>query len=235
MRFFSYFLLFCSSVLCAVPMQGQVVFPRSNLSFGIGIPTHPDMDTNENGLYLSLNYRRNFSRVFNWGVLLLRSSANSELDFFDDKQRVLDYMNSSKAGIGPGMSPSRIETYAFGGQLHVNFINRQRHFLSFSTGIGFYTSKSSDQRLSEVTQESIFTLEGEFISSSFTDFEGETRSQRKTELFIIPALNYQYFFRSNYFLGAEVNLLLDMDSQELTRHPVLANFYSFNLHFGKRF
>ena len=235
MRFLVLLKLFIACWLIPGQLQAQDVIPKSNFSFAIGIPTHPDMDVNENGLFLSLNYRRNFSRVFNWGIILLRSSANSELDFFDDKQQMLNYMNSPDATIGLGLSPSKIETYALGGQIHVNFINRQRHFLSFSGGVGFYTSLSSNQRLTEVTQESIFTEDGEFISSSITDFEGETQSERKTELFLMLALNYQYVFKNNYFLGLEANLFLDMDSQELTQHPVLANFYSFNLHFGKRF
>jgi hypothetical protein len=235
MRFFIPFVVLITCLLNPTILMGQADVPKSNLSLGIGLPTHPDMDVNENGLFLSLNYRRNFSKVFNWGVFFLRSSANSELDFFEDKQQMLEYLNSPDATIGLGLSPSKIETYALGGQLHVNFINRHRHFLSFSGGVGFYSSISSNQRLSEVTIDSLFTEDGEFISSSITDFEGEARSERKTELLIMPALNYQYLFKNNYFLGLEANLLLDMDSQELTQHPVLANFYSFNLHFGKRF
>lgn len=232
MRFTAVFTGCLSVLLYSGQLQAQQDLPKSNVSFGIGIPTHPDMVINDNALFLSLSYRRNFSKMVNWGVFLLRSSASSELDFFEDKERMLEYLNS--AG-GFGASWSKIETFALGGQLHVNFINRQRHYFSFSAGIGFYTSESSDQRLSEVTQESIFTEDGEFISSTITDFEGETRSQRKTELFVMPVLTYQYTFPANYFLGVEANLLLDMDTQELTQHPVLANFYSFSLHFGKRF
>lgn len=235
MRFFIPFVVLITCLLNPGRLSCQVDRPKSNVSLGLGMPTHPDMDINENGLFLSLNYRRNFSKVFNWGVIFLRSSANSELDFFEEKQQMLEYMNSQDATIGLGLSPSKIETYALGGQLHVNFINRHRHFLSFSGGIGFYSSLSSHQRLTEVTIDSIFTEDGEFISSTITGFEGETRSERKTELFFMPALTCQFIFKSNYFVGAEANLLLDMDSRELTQHPVLANFYSFNLHFGKRF
>lgn len=235
MRLFAIWLLVCAPLLYGEQLCAQTGIPKSSLAFGIGIPAHPDMDVDENGLFLSLNYRRNIGKVFNWGAFLLRSSANSELDFFDDTTRMLDYLNSPNSPGGIGTSWSKIETYALGGQLHINAVNRPGHFLSFSGGIGYYTSRSSNQRLSEVTEESIFTTEGAFISSSITDFEGETRSERKTELFVMPAITYQFIFKSNFFIGAEVNLLLDLDAQELTQHPVLANFYSFNLHFGKRF
>ena len=227
-------------LVCAALAQGDLLYAqsdtlKSNLAFGVGIPTHPDMDIDENGLFLSLNYRRNSSRVFNWGGFLLRSSANSELDFFEDTSRMLEYLNSPNPPGGIGTSWAKIETYAVGLQFHFNVLNRSKHFLSFSGGVGYYTSHSSNQRLVEVTEESLFTIEGEFISSSITDFEGEARSERKTEPFIMPAITYQYIFKNDFFVGAEANLFLDMDSQELTQHPVLANFYSFNLYFGKRF
>jgi hypothetical protein len=193
------------------------------------------MDIDQNGLFLGLNYRRNSNKVFNWGIFLLRSSANSELDFFEDTERLLDHLNSRGSSGGIGSSWAKIETHAMGGELHINFINRPRHFLSLGAGLGFYTSRSTNQRFSEVTETSVFTEDGEFISSSITSIKRQTRSQRKTEPFVKPALNYQYIFASNYFMGVEANLLLDLDSQELTQHPVLANFYSFNLCLGKRF
>lgn len=235
MKLFAIWLLVCASLANGDLLYAQMDVPTSNLALGIGIPTHPDMDINQNGLFLSLNYRRKLSKVFHWGAFLLRSSANSELNYFEDKTRMLRYLNSADASGGIGTSWSKIETWGLGAQFHIIAINRTRNFLSFSAGIGYYTSLSSNQRLVEVTEESLFTAEGEFISASITDFEGETRSERKTEPFIMPAITYQYHFKGDFFIGAEVNLLLDMDSQELTQHPVLANFYSYNLYFGKRF
>lgn len=232
MKLFAIWLLVCASLANGELLYAQMDVPKSHLAFGIGIPTHPDMDINQNGLFLNLNYRRKLSKVFHWGGFLLRSSANSELDFFEDKSRMLEYLNSPNASGGIGTSWSKIETYALGAQFHINAINRQRNYLSFSTGIGYYTSLSSNQRLVEITEESLFTAEGEFISASITDFEGEIRSERKTEPFVLPAITYQYHFTRGIFVGAEVNLLLDLDAQELTQHPVLANFYSFNLYFG---
>ena len=235
MRFLAlWFLVYCLLVY-GHRIYAQPGIPKSNLAFGIGIPTHPDMDINKNRLFLSLNYRRNSGKVFNWGGFLLRSSANSELDFFEDESRMLEYLNSPNASGGIGTSWSKIETYALGAQFHMNAINHPRHFLSLSGGVGYYTSLSSNQRIVEVTEESIFTPEGEFLSSSIIEFEGEQRSERKTELFVMPAITYQYIWKSDFFVGAGANLLLDMDTQELTQHPVLANFYSFNLYFGKRF
>lgn len=227
-------------MLSAALVQGDRLYAqsgisKSHLAIGVGIPTHPDMDVDENGLFLSINYRRDISRVFQWGGFLLRSSANSQLDYFEDKARMLGYLNSPDAPGGMGTSWSKIETYGLGMQFHLNAINRPRNYLAFSTSIGYYTSLSSNQRLVEVTEESLFTPEGEFISASIIDFEGKTRSERKTEPFVMPAIMYQYHFKSNLFIGAEVNLLLDLDSQKLTQHPVLANFYSFNLYFGRRF
>lgn len=235
MRLLATWLLVCASLTNGEELCAQNRIPNSNLAFGIGIPVHPDMDIDENGFFLSLNYRRNSGKVFNWGAFFLRSSANSELDFFEDKSRMLAYLNSPDAPGGIGTSWSKIETYALGGQLHINAVNHPRHFLSFGWGIGYYTSLSSNQRLVEITEESLFTAEGEFISTSIRDFEGETRSERKTEPFVMPSITYQYHFKRAFFIGAEVNLFLDLDSQELTQHPVLANFYSFNLYFGKRF
>jgi len=235
MKYLTLWLLVCSALAQGDQLYAQPGISKSHLSFGVGIPTHPDMDIDENGLFASLNYRRKLSKVFHWGGFLLRSSANSELDFFEDTSRMLEYLNSPDAAGGIGTSWAKIETYALGLQFHLNAINRPRNYVSFSAGIGYYTSYSSNQRLVEVTEESFFTAEGEFISASITDFKGETRSERKTEPFIMPAITYQYHFKRGVSMGAEVNLLLDMDSQELTQHPVLANFYSFNLYFGKRF
>ena len=182
-------------------LYAQPGISKSHLAFGVGIPTHPDMDIDENGLFLSINYRRDISKVFHWGGFLLRSSANSELDYFEDKARMLAYLNSPDAPGGMGTSWSKIETWGLGAQFHVNAINRPRNSLSFSAGIGYYTSLSSNQRLVEVTEESLFTAEGEFISASIIDFEGETRSERKTEPFILPAITYQYHFKSDLFLS----------------------------------
>ena len=235
MKLFAIWLLVCASLANGELLYAQPGIPKSHLAFGVGIPTHPDMDINQNGLFLSLNYRRKLRKVFHWGGFLLRSSANSELDYFEDKARMLAYLNSPDAPGGMGTSWSNIETWGLGAQFHVNAINRPRNYLSFSIGMGYYTSLSSNQRLVEVTEESLFTAEGEFISASITDFEGETRSERKTEPFVMPAITYQYHFKSAVFIGAEVNLFLDLDSQALTQHPVLAKFYSFNLYFGKRF
>lgn len=235
MKYFTLWFLLGAALAQGDRLYAQSGISKSHLAFGVGIPTHPDMDIDENGLFLSINYRRDISKVFHWGGFLLRSSANSELDYFEDKSRMLAYLNSPDAPGGMGTSWSKIETWGLGAQFHVNAINRPRNFLSFSAGIGYYTSLSSNQRLVEVTEETLFTTDGEFISASIIDFEGETRSERKTEPFVMPAIMYQYHFKSAVFIGVEVNLLLDLDSQELTQHPVLANFYSFNLYFGRRF
>lgn len=82
MRFVTGFTVLVSVLICTGHLRAQEGNPKSNLSFGVGIPTHPDMDIDQNGLFLGLNYRRNSNKVFNWGIFLLRSSANSELDFF---------------------------------------------------------------------------------------------------------------------------------------------------------
>jgi hypothetical protein len=235
MKYLTLWLLAGTALAQGDRLYAQSGISKSHLAIGVGIPTHPDMDIDENGLFFSLNYRRNSGKVFNWGAFFLRSSANSELDYFEDKARMLAYLNSPEAPGGIGTSWSKIVTYGLGAQFHVNAINRPRNFLSFSAGIGYYTSLSSNQRLVEVTEESLFTGAGEFISASITDFIGETRSERKTEPFLMPAITYQYHFKSAVFIGVEVNLFLDLDSQALTQHPVLANFYSFNLYFGKRF
>jgi hypothetical protein len=223
-------LLFCI-VSEDIIAQGKL---KSNLFLGIGRPTHPDMDFNENRLLLSLNYRHNFSKVLNWSLFVQRTSANSELDFINNKPRLLEYVNSSdKFGISSDWNS--IQTYSFGGSLNLVFINKSKHYFSLNLGAGFYTSKSTKQDFSEVTTQSTFTPQGEFISSEITDFVVETDEATKTEPFIMPSLQYQYIFKNNYILGVGVDLLLDQDSDAITSHPVLANFYSFNIHFGKAF
>lgn len=207
---------------------------KSNLFLGIGRPTHPDMDFNENRFLLSLNYRHNFSKILNWSVFVQRTNANSELDFINDKPRLLEYVNSSDR-FGISSDWNSIQTYSFGASLNLVFINKPNHYFSLNLGGGLYTSKSTSQDFSEVTMETIFTPQGEFISSEITDFVIETDKATKTEPFIIPALQYQYIFKNNYILGVGVNLLLDQDSDGLTSHPVLANFWSFNMHLGKAF
>lgn len=207
---------------------------KSNFSFGIGKPMHPDMDIDEKGLLLALNYRHNLTRFFNWSVFLHRTTANSELDFFDDKDRLIEYVNSSEL-FGIATDWNSIETYSLGLRLHFPFINNSKHYFSISGAYGFYTSKSTGQGFSEVTTTSRFTLDGEFIDSMITDVVTAERSAVKTEPFIMPALEYHYTFNNDYSVGIEANFLLDQDSEGITTHPVLANYYSFSLLLGKRF
>lgn len=229
-KYVIYFLLFFISSNCLFA-QNRL---KSNLFLGIGRPTHPDMDFNENRLLLSLNYRHNFSKVLNWSVFIQRTSANSELDFINDKPRLLDYVNSSdKFGIGGRWSS--IETYSIGTSLNLVFINKVKHYFSLNFGVGFYTSNSTSQFFKEISFTTVTSPEGELISSEITDFVVETDKATKTEPFIMPSLQYQYIFKNNYILGVGVDLLLDQDSDAITSHPVLANFYSFNIHFGKAF
>lgn len=222
------FVFFSSLVITAQEME------KSNLYLGLGYPTHTDMDIRENNFLISLGYRHNFSRFFNWSVFLNRVTANSKLDFFNDKERVLALLNSSDS-FGVGTNWSQIETYALGASLHFAFINKEKHFFSVSLGAGYYTSKSSRQFFEEITIESTFTPEGEFIESRITDFVGAEDVATKTEPFIVPALQYQYTLRNKYFIGTEVSFLLDQDSSAVTTNPVLANYYSVSLQFGKRF
>lgn len=207
---------------------------KSNLFLGIGRPTHPDMDFNENRFLLSLNYRHNFSKILNWSVFVQRTSANSELDFINDKPRLIEYVNSSDR-FGIGGRWSSIQTYSFGASLSLVFINKAKHYFSLNFGGGLYTSNSTSQFFKEISFTTITSPQGELISSEITDFVIETDKAKKTEPFIMPALQYQYIFKNNYILGVGVNLLLDRDSDGLTSHPVLANFYSFNVHLGKAF
>ena len=75
------------------------------------------MDINKEGLLLSIAYRRNSSRFFNWGVVLLRSGADSELGFYKDRTTLLKYLNDGEYPSGIGTTWGKIETLAAGIQL----------------------------------------------------------------------------------------------------------------------
>ena len=216
-------------------VPAQETIQKSNLSVGMGKPIHPDMDINKEGLLLSNTYRRNISRVFNWGVVLLRSSADSQLGFYMDKAAMLKYLNDGEYQSGIGTTWGKIETLAAGAQLYLNFANTRRHFFSMGTGLGYYTSSSSLQSLVRVREDFIYSRTGEFINSEISEVEVEVTSETRKAFFFLPALQYQYSLFDHLFIGVEVNLFLDLDSTPLTTHPVQANFYSFSVQLGARF
>lgn len=228
-------LKFTLFILVNFSIFSQIDKENSNLLLSIGKPTHPNIDINEKSLYLGLEYRKDLGRFFSYGFFVLRSFENSQLDFFENRERMLLYLNSNDLTRGIATSWTSVETYGFGGKAHLNFINNTNHFLSLNIGLGYYVSNSEDQSLNEVTEVSTFTEEGEFIESTITDFSGLTSSSNKSEVFILPGLEYQYFFSSNLIIGFEFNLLLDLNPGEGQVDPVFANFYSFNMKFGKRF
>jgi len=213
----------------------QTVNKKSNIFLSIGRPTHPDMDINENRLYLALEYKRDFSKSFSYSFFILNSRANSELDFFNSEPRLLEYINAIDLPRGIATNWSRISTFGFGGKLHFKIFKIKHHSLAISGGFGLYSSKSSRQGLDEVTFEIRFDEEGEVEETFITDVVTLEDTDTKSELFFLPALEYQFQLKRNYLIGLEANSLFDLDSEILTTHPVLANFYSFNLKLGKRF
>lgn len=213
----------------------QYTRPRSQISIGLGIPRHPDMDLDKNGFLVSVNYRRNTNRLLNWGLVLLRASASSELDFFGDSARLMDYLNNKAPSLGIGTTWSGITTFASGAQLHFNIVSNKDHLFSISGGLGLYRSASTSQGLGMVTRETLYSREGEPLQTRITALKGVLERETRTEPFFLPALYYQYAPGGSFFIGIEAVLLLDLDAEPLTTHPVLANFYSFNLHFGRRF
>ena len=225
--------IFCIFFLLSIHAIGQQE-EKFNLSIGFGHPTHTDMDVKENSFLFSIDARHNFSRFINWSLFFNRASANSELSFFNDTERVLELINSTNT-FGIGINRSRIETYALGAAIHFAFINNKRNFFSIGFGGGYYTSKSSRQFLDEVTFMVTFTPEGELIDSRVTDFVGATDVATKTEPFIIPSLTYQYMIKGKYFVGAQASALWDRDSDGITFQPVLANYYSLSIQLGTRF
>ena len=227
--------LLLACLACTGPADAQEAPWKSHISLGLGISTHPDMDLDPSGLLVAVHYRRNISRYLSWGLFLLRSGADSELDFFDDRARLLQYLNRGDARVGIGSTWARIETYAAGGRLHFNPINGRRHYFSIGAGLGYYHSRSSLQSLEMVREESVYTLDGVLLESRFTEVEGSVGSASRTEPFLYPALNYQFFPGGPFFIGLEAGLFLDLDSEPLTTHPVLANFYALSLHLGMRF
>ena len=231
----AHIILMAALLSLPVPAVAQGRVWKSHLSVGVGKPVYPDMDINENGFVLTLNYRRIAGSFLNWGFLLLRSSADSELDFFGDRGRMLQYLNASPPLMGIGTTWGRIETYAFGGQLHVAVLNTGRHFLSIGSGIGMYVSRSSLQGLEQVTEESIYDMDGVLTGFRISDMAGHSGQATRKEPFLFPALTYQFAPTGGFTLGLEAGYFLDMDSEMVTSHPVLASFYSLSATMGWRF
>jgi len=227
------FLLVCTVALWCQNTAWSQAEKKSHLYLGVGLPTHPDMLINEKNLLLSVSYRHNTFESFNWAVFLHRASANSELDFFNDNARLLEYIRASGRDIG--FDWDRITTYAMGARIHYVFINRPRHFFSFAIGGGFYTSNSTRQYLKRVGITNIVNDDGEVIDSVVENFDRAYDERRKTEPFIMPSFHYDYIFKNDFVVGVELNSLFDQDSEGVTTHPVLANYYSISLRLGKRF
>ena len=206
--------------------SAQEDIKKSHVYLAFGSPYHTDIDIREKSLSVSIGYQRRFAKSFSWEAFLTRASSNSTLDFFLNRERLEEFVSNPENNVTIGSNWSRIRTFAFGGKIHFSFVNNSRHYLSFAGGLGLYTSESERQFFLETSTNS---------DGVITDFVSDTASATKTELFLMPSLQYYYQFRSGISLGIELSTLLDQDSEILLTQPVIANYYNLALSFGKTF
>ena len=184
------------------------------------------MEIRDNSLSLGISFKRTFSTSFSWEVFVLRASANSTLDFFNNRTQLESYVSDPANEVNIATDWSKIETYAAGLKGHFHFINSSHHFFSVALGAGVYNSASSIQFFTEAT------ISPEGILS---DFVTEEETETKSEFFILPSIQYSYIFNGGYSLGIEFSALLDQDSAPLLTQPVLANYYNIAIALGKQF
>ncbi|MGF1560274.1 MAG: hypothetical protein ACFCUL_14385 [Flavobacteriaceae bacterium] len=199
---------------------------KSRVYISMGYPTFPDLTIQERNLFFSLGYQYKFAPSFGGELFLLNASANSKLDFFNDKSKVIAFLDNDidqAFSIGRG----NISTWASGLKLHWYFLNKKEHQLSFNFGAGYYLSSSTKQSLPEV----VYQIDPIRI----LDVTPLESSGQRNKFFITPGFSYNFDLHHGFGVGIEAMALFEQSSEGIIIVPVIPNFYALSFALTKRF
>ncbi len=200
---------------------------KSMVYLGVGYPSHGDMTIRKNSFLASFGYRYEFAKNFAAEVFILHSSANSKLSFFNDKEAVIEYVNTENIGLG-FLDWSQISTFATGVKLHWFLLNKTKHKLSFNFGGGYYIASSSIQSF----QETVIDVETEMV----IDVVQREGSNKRQKPFIIPGFTYNFQVYKTFGVGLEATAFFEQGSEGLiTDVPVLSDFYALSFIITQKF
>lgn len=192
----------------------------------IGYPLHDDVLIQKKIFLAEIGYQRELNRFLGVELSLLRSSANSIVDeLYNSHEQILSFLNSSGYTLYSDPFGS-INTYALGVKIHLSILNNKKHYLSISTGIGRYSSKSKTVQLSYAKINS--------ITGKLIDFDLKYSEAIRTEgKFVNYSIQYYRYLKHNCFIGSKLQLLMDRNFYSYDEQPNYPDFWGLTLSIGK--